>query len=162
MIIVDNHATAVIASVPVASNTSITTISTNVVPFTLDPSNSQSITGTVTLDPADEDGAVLVAAKQTLNPGPTVTVKAQVATLMAGNPVGDYSYALTLPIGAPSLGPYSISLPIPLTAAAQSAVAGVYTVQSSAQTPTTVYATQTSSPVNITAGDQTVDFTLSP
>ncbi len=162
VITADSHATAVIASVPVASSTSITTISTNVVPFTLDPSNSQSITGTVTLDPADDDGAVLVAAKQTLNPGPTVTVKAQVATLMAGNPVGDYSYALTLPIGAPSLGQYGTSLPIPLTAAAQSAVAGVYTVQSSAQTPTTVYATQTSSPVNITAGSQTVDFTLSP
>jgi hypothetical protein len=159
----DDHATSVIATVPVASTTSITPISTKLTPFTLGTSTSQGINGTVTLSPADDGGTVLLAAKQTLNPGPTVTVKLRVATLITGNPIGDYSYALTLPISAPSLGQYSTTLPITLTNAAQSAVAGVYTVQGTGQTATVVYATQTPSPapVNITGGSATENFTLS-
>jgi len=165
----DGRATAVIAAVPVPTSTSVTIISTSVTPFTLQTSTSQSANGTVTLsNPATDDGTVLVAAKQTLNGGPTVTVKSQVAPVLTTTPliIGDYSYNLTLPIGAPWLGQYSTTLPIALTAAAQSAVAGVYTVQGSATvfgTPT-VYATQTPppSPVNITGGSATQDFTLTP
>jgi hypothetical protein len=168
VITANGYATAVIAAVPVASTTSITTISTSTGSFTLQPSNSQSINGTVMLsNPVTDDGTVLVAAKQTLNGGPTVTVKSQVATVLTTTPliIGDYSYNLTLlPIGAPWLGQYSATLPIALTAAAQAAVAGVYTVQGSATvygTPT-VYATQTPppSPVNITGGGATQNFTL--
>ena len=166
----DGYATAVIAAVPVPSTTSITTISTSPAPFTLQPSNSQSINGTVTLsNPATDDGTVLVAAKQTLNGGPLVTVKSQVASVLPTPPliIGDYSYNLTpLPIGAPWRGQYSTTLPIALTAAAQSAVAGLCTVQGSATvygTPT-VYTTQTPppSPVNITGGSATQNFTLTP
>jgi len=163
VITADGHATSVIATVPVTSTTSITPISTKLVPFTLGTSTSQSISGTVTLSPADDGGTVLVAAKQTLNPGPIVTVKSQVATLISGNPIGDYSYALTLPVGAPWLGQYSTTLPITLTAAAQSGVAGVYTVQGIGQTATLDYVTQTPppAPVNITGGSATETFTLS-
>ena len=169
VITADGRATAVIAAVPVPTSTSVTIISTSVTPFTLQTSTSQSANGTVTLsNPATDDGTVLVAAKQTLNGGPTVTVKSQVAPVLTTTPliIGDYSYNLTLPIGAPWLGQYSTTLPIALTAAAQSAVAGVYTVQGSATvfgTPT-VYATQTPppSPVNITGGSATQDFTLTP
>ena len=159
----DGHATAVISGVPVQTDTSITTISTSGAPFTLQISSTQSISGTVTLNPADDDGTVVVAAKQTLNPGPTVTVKSQVAAVLAGNPVGDYGYNnLTLPTAAPSLGQYSTP-PITLTAAAQSTVAKMYTVQGSAQTPTTVYTTQSPlpSPVDITV-IPTQNFTLTP
>ena len=168
VITADGHTTSVIATVPVTSP-GITTISTSAAPFTLQTSTSQSINGTVTLsNPTSDDGTVLVAARQTLNPGPTVTVKSQVASLVTGNPTGDYSYALTLPVGSPSLGQYSTTLPITLTAAAQATVAGVYTVQGSAQTATTtgttVYATQSPSPssVNITGGSATESFTLTP
>ena len=119
-------------------------------------------------NPATDDGTVLVAAMQTLNGGPTVTVKSQVAPVLTTTPliIGDYSYNLTLPIGAPWLGQYSTTLPIALTAVAQSAVAGVYTVLGTATvfgTPT-VYVTQTPppSPVNITGGSATQDFTLTP
>ena len=160
----DGHATDVVAAVPVTTGTSITTISTSTAPFTLASSTSQTLNGTVTLNPADDDGTVLVAAKQTLSGGPTVTVKFQVAAaLTTALPVGDYAYNLTLPVGAPSLGAYSTTLPIPLTAAGQSAVAAVYTVYVSAETTTTVYATQTPSPssVNISAG-ATRNFTLTP
>ena len=55
----DSHATAVISGVPVASDTSITTLSTSGTPFTLASSATQNINGTVTLSPADDDGAVI-------------------------------------------------------------------------------------------------------
>ena len=167
VITADDHATAVIAGVPVQTDTSITTISTDAVPFTLQTSTPQSISGTVTLDPADDDGTVIVAAKQTLNPGPTVIVKSVVATVLdAALPSGDYGYNLTLPTGAPALAAYG-PLPITPTAAAQSTVAKIYTVQGSAQvvttTGTTVYATQTppASSKDITAVS-TQNFTLTP
>lgn len=163
VIAADGHATAVISGVPVQTDTSITPISTSAVPFSLQPSTSQSIGGTVTLNPADDDGTVVVAAKQTLIPGPTVTVKSQVATVLnAAPPIGDYGYNLTLPIGAPSLAAYG-ALPITPTAAAQSTVAKMYTLQGSAQVGTTVYATQTppASAVDITTAPPQ-NFTLAP
>lgn len=164
VITADGHATDVIAAIPVPSSTSITTISTSTAPFTMASSTSQGLDGTVTLDPADDDGTVIVAAKQTLNPGPTITVKFQVATaLINALPVGDYGYNLSLPIGAPSLGQYSTTLPIVLSAGAQSGVAAVYAAYGSAETATVVYTTQTPSPasVNISAG-ATQSFTLTP
>ena len=158
----DGHATAVISGVPVANDTSITTISTSGSPFTLASSATQNINGTVTLNPADDDGAVIVAAKQTLVPGPTVTVKSQVASVITGNPPGDYSYAITLPIGAPSLAAFG-ALPITPSASGQSVVAKMYSVQGSAKTDTTVYTTQTPAPsvADITAVP-TKNFTLTP
>ena len=156
----DSHATAVISGVPVASDTSITTLSTSGTPFTLASSATQNINGTVTLSPADDDGAVIVAAKQTVVPGPTVTVKSQMATVITGNPPGDYSYAMTLPIGAPSLAAFGA---LPITPSASSQSAKMYTVQGSAKTDTTVYTTQTPAPsgADITAVP-TKNFTLTP
>jgi len=168
VITADDHATAVIAAVPVDPAPTITTISTSVVPFTLPSSTSQSIAGMVTLDPADDGGTVIVAAKQSLSGGPTVTVKSAVATVFdAALPIGDYGYNLTLSTGAPALAAYG-PLPITPTDAAQSGVAQIYTVQGSAQvvttTSTTGYATQTPLPsakdITIVA-NQTQDFTLS-
>ena len=168
VITADDHATAVIAAVPVDPAPTITTISTSVVPFTLPSSTSQSIAGMVTLDPADDGGTVVVAAKQSLSGGPTVTVKSAVATVFdAALPIGDYGYNLTLSTGAPALAAYG-PLPITPTDAAQSGVAQIYTVQGSAQvvttTSTTGYATQTPLPsakdITIVA-NQTQDFTLS-
>jgi hypothetical protein len=165
VITADGHATAVIAAVPVPSSTSITTVSTSgapipvVTPPTLEASATHSIGGTVTLNAGTDDETVLVATKQTLNGGPTVTVKSQVATVITATaPTGDYAYALTLlPTAAPSLGPYATPLPIMFTQQPAS-VAGKYTVQASA----TGYATKSSlSPVVISGGDATSqDFTL--
>jgi hypothetical protein len=158
----DSRAIAVISGVPVANDTSIMTINTSGTPFALASSATQNINGTVTLNPADDDGAVIVAAKQTLVPGPTVTVKSQVATVITGNPVGDYSYAITLPIGAPSLAAFG-ALPITPSASSQSAVAKLYTVQGTAKTDTIVYTTQTPAPsvADITSVP-TKSFTLTP
>jgi hypothetical protein len=151
----DGHATAVIAAVPVPSSTSITIVSTNLAPFTLQTSSSQSISGIVTLNPATDDETVFLAAKQTLVSGPTVIVKSQVSILIPDHPMGEYGYTLTLPIAAPSLGQYSTPLPITLTA--QSAVAGKYSVEASA----TGYTTQSVN-LDISAGSATQNFTLTP
>lgn len=166
-------ATAVITGVPVSSGTSVTTISTQLQPFQLQSSAFHTIGDTVTLinPPAlpavddRDDATVTVAAKQALSGGPTVTVRSQVATVNDGvAPVGDYGYGLVLPTAAPSRGSYG-PLPIILSASGQAGVAGFYTVYGSAQTPTTVYATQTPVPssVNISASDKLdQDFTLAP
>jgi hypothetical protein len=157
----DNHATAVISGVPVPTSTSITPISTSAAPIpvvtppTLAASATHNISGTATLNnPPDDDATVVMAAKQTLTGGPTVTIKSVVASLSSGNPVGDYLYALTLPTGVPTLGPYSTSLPIVFTAQPAS-VGGAYAIRGSGQTATTVYATQAPSPllVNISGSD---------
>ncbi len=160
VITADGRATAVIAAVPVASSTSITTVSTSGAPITLSGSTTHDIGGTVTLNnPATDDETVVVAAKQALNGGPTVTVKSQPANVVDGDPPGDFAYKLTLPIAAPSRGPYSTPLPIVFTQQPAS-VAGHYTVQASA----TGYATKSSlSPVDISGGDATSqDFALTP
>jgi hypothetical protein len=168
VITADSHATAVIGGVPVPSSTSTTVISTSGEPVTLNASTTtHSIGGTVTLNPADDDGTVVVAAKQSLSGGPTVTVKLQIAMLKTDttSTVGDYGYnLLVLPAAAPSLGSYSTGLPLPIEFTQQPAsVGGIYSIRGSAQTPTTVYTTQIPSPlsVDITGGnaiDQ--DFTL--
>jgi Domain of unknown function (DUF4382) len=166
VITADNHATAVISGVPVPSSTSITTVSTGGAPIpvvtspALEASATHSISGTVTLDPAIDDETVLIATRQALNGGPTVTVKSQVATVKAATvPPGDYEYGLALPTGAPSLGPYATPLPIVFIRQPPE-VAGHYTVQASAAG----YATKSSlSPVDISGGDATSqDLTLTP
>jgi hypothetical protein len=177
VITANSHATAVIAGVPVPSSTSITAVSTSGQPITLNASaTTHSIGGTVTLiNAADlglDGGTVIVAAKQVLNGGPSVTVKSQVANLKTDTPTsGDYEYnLLTLPTAAPWLGSYSTGLPLPIELTPQPAsVEGVYSIHGSAQTFTadliTVYATQTPSPlsVNISASDAiNQDFTLTP
>lgn len=162
VITADNNATAVIAGVPVASSTSITTISTPTAPFTLQASTTQNIIGTVTLNQATDEEAVFVTTKQalnatsTVNPAPTVTVKSLAATpvLIPINQTGDFSYILTLPTGAPSLAPYG-PLPISPITTGQSGVAGLYTVQAAA----TGYTTQ--SFPNIATGT-TRNFDLIP
>jgi len=164
VITADDHATAVIATVPVDPAPAITPISTSGAPFPLATSSTQGVSGTVTLNPADDDGSVIVAAKQALSPSPSVTVKSVVASVLdAGAPLGDYSYEVTLPIAAPWRGVYG-PLPITLTDAAQAAVAKTYTVKGSAQVDTTVYETQAPAPSakDITVlANQTQDFTLS-
>lgn len=165
VITADGRATAVIAAVPVPSSTSITTVSTSgapipvVTPPTLEASAIHNISGTVTLNPATDDETVVIAARQALNSGPTVTVKSQTANIVTGDPPGDFVYNLTLPTAAPSLGPYSTPLPILFTQQPAS-VAGHYTVQASA----TGYATKSSlAPVDISGGDAaSQDFTLTP
>ncbi len=125
VITANGRATAVIAGVPVTSASTITAVSTAAARLALPPlSATQSVSGTVTLNPTSTEVAS-VAAKQTFGTGPTVTVLEQAVDLLSGN------YVLTLPIGAPLLGQYGLgSLPIAFTA--QTAAAGKYAVAASA------------------------------
>jgi hypothetical protein len=150
VITADNHATAVIATVPVASTTSVVNVSVSGTPITLPVSAIHTVSGTATLLPSSTEVAY-VAAKQTVPPA--VTVKTVAADGSAPS-----TYSLTLPIVAPMLGQYSTGmLPIVFTAA-QSGVAGIYTVEASA----TGYVTQ-SLPENILTTDATTqDFSLAP
>jgi hypothetical protein len=156
VITADNHAIAVISGVPVPSATSITPISTKSAPFFLASSTpSRTITGNATLNPATDDVTVLVAAKQALNGGATVTVRSRPTTLIDGNPEGDSTYLLEqLPPVAPALASFG-PLPITPSSATQGSVAGKYSVQAAA----TGYASQ-SSDKDLSATNQTHDFSL--
>jgi uncharacterized protein DUF4382 len=166
-------ATSVVAGVPVPSSTAITTISTKNQPFQLPSSGFHTIGDTASLinppsPPSDDrdDATVVVAATQSLSGGPAViTVRAQVATQKDDTAtVGDYGCGLILPTAAPSLASYG-PLPIVPSASAQAAVAGLYTIRGSAQTPTTSYSTQNPPPasVDVSGGDNlNQDFTLAP
>ena len=149
----NGRATAVIASVPVATTTSIVMVSTSAARITLPVSDTHKISGTAILNPANPATVVDVAAKQTFGATPTVTVKSVAADELASG-----AYALTLlPIGEPLLGQYSATLPLPIALVTQVGMAGQYAVEASASG----YQTQTVSK-NIFAADATQDFILVP
>jgi hypothetical protein len=122
------------------------------------------IAGTITLNPADDDGSVLVAAEQSLVGGPTVTIRGQAATVLVTTAqAGDYQYDLTLPAVAPALGKFSAILPINITSAGQTG--GGYEISATGQTSSVLYATQVPSPstANISNGDAlSQNLTLTP
>ena len=145
----DGYATAVIAGVPVTGATSTVAVSTQMNPITLPTSATATVGGTVMLSPPTSNVVAFVAAQQTLNGGPLVTVKSQSVDQMYG------TYSLTLPTDAPLLGQYATSLPLTLSSAAQASVAGQYAIQASADG----YATQ-SAAVDFSAAIPPLDFTL--
>ena len=147
----NGHATAVIAAVPVASTTSIATLSSSAVPITLPLSATHIVSGTATLNPASSTEVAYVAAKQAIGTVPIVTVKS-----VAADDLAPGAYALTLPVAAPMFGQYATGM-LPISFAAQSGVAGTYTVEASA----TGYQTQSVSQ-SISAADATQNFTLAP
>ena len=149
----NGRATAVIAAVPVASTTSVVTLSTSAAPITLPVSATRIVSGTATLNPTSLTEVTYVAAKQTFGTAPIVTVKFVAANDDSTTTLG--AYTLTLPVGAPMFGQYSATLPIVL--APQATVAGKYTVEASA----TGYQTQSVSK-DISAADATQNFTLVP
>ncbi len=149
------RSTAVIATVPVPTTTSVTAVSNNITPITLPISTTQNVSGTAVLNPTSSTAVAYVAAKQTVGTVPIVTVKFVAANDDPTTTLG--AYTLTLPIGAPLLAPYGTTPP-PLVFTPQAGVAGIYTVEASA----TGYQTQSVSGVNISAGNATQNFTLVP
>jgi Domain of unknown function (DUF4382)/Carboxypeptidase regulatory-like domain len=148
----DNSAASVIGAVPVTASAT-TAISTTAAPIALALSNTGSIGGTVTMNPASTTEAAYVSAKQAFASGPTVTVKYQGADLVTG------AYTLAkLPLAAPQYAVYSTTLPLAFNASAGVAP-GQYTVEASANG----YAAKSVSAVDISAADQTgVNLTLTP
>ena len=152
----NGRATAVIATVPVASTTSIVNVSNNVTPITLPVSATHVISGTEVLNPTNADVIAYAAAKQTSATAPIVTVTVKVVAADDSSTPAPGFYSLTLPTGAPLFVLYSATLPI--TPLAQAGVAGKYTVEASA----TGYTTQLSAVMDISALDATKNFVLVP
>ena len=148
----DGRTTKVIATVPVASETSITPLSTSAAPITLPVSTTtptfRTISGTVTLNPLNSEEVAQVTAKQTLGISPTVTVKSRAADLSDG------TYALALPFDAPLLGLYGTGI-LPIAFSAHPLETGLYAVEASA----TGYAT-VSADADISTVDAIINFTL--
>ncbi|MBI3286110.1 MAG: DUF4382 domain-containing protein [Burkholderiales bacterium] len=147
VITADDSATAVVATVPVASTTSVTTLSTSGAPISLAAAATpdRSISGTVILTPASSVAAY-VAAKQSFAAGPTVTVKYQGANLTTG------AYTLSLPSVAPQLAAYSTTLPLAfVTKTDTTPGTGKYNMEATVGVITQVYSFN---PVNISSGDQ--------
>lgn len=152
VITADGRATAVVAGVPVPSTTSVVMVSGSggpTPPITMPASTTGTISGTVTLNPVSATEVATVAAKQAFANGPTVTVKSQFVD-MSGN------YLLSLPVGAPLMGPYGAGT-LPITLSAQSTVAGKYTVEASALGYTTQSAAK-----DISTANAAQSFTLIP
>jgi len=153
----DGMATSVVGTVPVASTTSTTVLSTSAAPISLTAGNLPgSISGIVTLSPPTTGEAAFVSAKQTFATGQTVTVKYAGADLQLG------TYTISnLPTVAPMYAPYSATLPLVFAASTTTTPGtGKYTVSAAAAGYTSVtYAT----PVDILVANATnVNFTLTP
>lgn len=148
VITADGHATAVIAGVPVETETSVTGISTADAPISLPASETGQISGTVTLDPESTEVAS-VAARQAFDGGPTVTVKTQNVDPMPGG------YSLPLTVAAPWRGEYGDGT-LPIKLVEQNDLAGKYIVKASANG----YTPQESEVLDISTEDKTKDFTL--
>jgi hypothetical protein len=149
VITADGHASAIIAGVPVSTVTSTVQVSTREVPISLPTSSTRTISGTVALNPVDPTGAAVVKAKQTIG-ATTVTIKMQNADQVSG------AYSLSLPVAAPVLGQFGTGA-LPITLVEQTAAAGAYSVEASADG----YSTQ-SVGKDISATDATQDFVLVP
>ncbi|MBI3478933.1 MAG: DUF4382 domain-containing protein [Nitrosomonadales bacterium] len=154
----DSHATAIIASVPIASASSVVNVSTSGTPITLPLSVTHTVSGVAAtsgvpaVSPSGTAASVYVAAKQALSAALSVIVKT-VAADDTSTPPG--AYALVLPAEAPRLGTYTATLPISFSA--QSGVAGLYSIVASA----TGYQPQ-SAAVAISSVDATKSFALIP
>jgi len=156
VITADNSATAVISTVPVASTTSTVMVSSSAAPINLlaAATGPGVISGTVTLNPPSSTEVAFVTAKQSFAAGPTVAVKYQGVDVSTG------AYALTLPIVAPQLAPYSATLPLVFTTQTNTVPGtGKYKVEAAANG----YVTQTAASVDIsTVNQNAVNFTLTP
>lgn len=155
VITADNKAATVIGTVPVATTSSNTALSTSAAPINMSDSAMQSISGVVTMTPPSTTEAAYVAAKQGIGSGPTVTVRYKGADLATG------AYTIDkLPVAAPQYAVYSATLPL-VFAPAASVTPGVgkYKVDASANG----YAVKSVESVDVSAAAATgVNFTLTP
>lgn len=155
VITADDHATSVIAAVPVASTATTTALNTSVAPLSMATSAMGSIGGIIALTPPSTTEVAFISAKQTFPSGPTVIVKYKGADLTTG------AYIIgKLPTAAPQFATYSATAPLVFTANTTTTPGtGKYIVEASA----TGYKTVTLPLVDISATSQTaINFALVP
>lgn len=155
VITADGNAASVIGTVPVATTSSITTLSTAAAPISLVAGATGSISGSATTTPASSTEPVFVAAKQSFAAGPTVTIKYQGADLTTGV----YTIA-NLPVAAPRYTVYSATLPLVFSQHLTTTPGtGKYKLDASA----TGYTTRSIALVDISVASQSnVNFALLP
>ncbi|HEU4374666.1 MAG TPA: hypothetical protein VFS02_14305, partial [Telluria sp.] len=154
VITADGNAASVVGAVPVATTSSITTLSTAAAPINLVAGANGSISGTATTTPASTTEPVFVAAKQTFAAGPTVTIRYQGADLTTGA----YTIA-NLPVAAPQYSVYSATLPLVFAPNLTTLGAGKYMLEAAA----TGYTAKSMPLVDISVANQTnVNFALLP
>ncbi|MEO7497189.1 MAG: DUF4382 domain-containing protein [Massilia sp.] len=143
----DGRGAAVIGAVPVASTSSVITLSNATTPVVLATSTTRNIGGVVTRTPANTTSPAYVSAKQSIINGPTVTLKTMATDLAAGA----YTIA-NLPILAPQYMPYTATL-APVFTSQPSVLPGVakYLVEATAAG----YTTKSIASVDITTASQT-------
>ena len=148
----NGRATAVVGAVPVATTTSVTVLSSSLLPIKLPASpESRTVSGTAVLSPPNALVDTFVAARQSFGTAPTVTVKSVMADDLAAG-----AYTLTLPTSAPLFSPYAIGWSSSLLLA-QTATAAMYNIEASALgSQTRVYAK------DLTTADAMQTFTLTP
>lgn len=162
VITADGRATAVIAGVPVANSTSVTTINGTGAPIMLETSAMQTVTGAAVLNPTSTTVDANVAAKQTFGvlpaPTTTVTVKSVIADDLAAG-----AYTLNLPTAEPWFATYDAAATSPAPSfvlTEQTGMAGMYAVAASA---TGYTSTPSSIDVDISGGPATdQNFALAP
>ncbi|MCE3606994.1 DUF4382 domain-containing protein [Massilia sp. P8910] len=135
---------AVIGSVPVASTTGTTAVSTAAAPINLPVSLTRTISGTVTLSPVSATVKPYVKVLQTIAAGKTVVIQGRDAG--AG---GAYSVS-ALPVAAPQYASYGASLPLTFGPVVPVQGVGGYRVDALA----TGYVFKTVSVVDVAAGDK--------
>jgi hypothetical protein len=153
VITADGRAASVISGVPVASTASTTVVSTVDAPITMVASTVGSVSGFVTLNPANADVPAFVAATQSFARGPTVTIRFQGADIATG------AYTIgQLPLAAAQFAFFRRNLPLSFDPnPVMTPGVGQYSVDASASG----YLTQSQAPVDITTTDQaSIDFTL--
>ena len=147
VITADGRATAVVASVPVTTGTTV--VSGTATAIVLPASAMNEVAGTVAASTAGGTGTVAVTdatvgALQEVRAGTIVQVASTAVDAV------DASYALRLPVAAPVLAPYATT---GLSFAAQPAAAGKYRVQAAAAGRTPVQQA-----LDLAAGDATLDL----
>lgn len=150
-------ATAVIADVPIATPTSIVSVSTTRAPIDLLPAATapHSISGSIALVPVSKTEAGYATVQQSFLSGPTVTVSCESADMLSGV----YKTA-DLPSVAPQLGQYTPELPIVFATQNDTFPGtGRYLVEASANG----YSSQINPSVDVRLADQfDINFTLAP
>lgn len=153
VITADARATTVISSVPVATATTTTPVSTSAAPIALQATTAnRDISGRITY-PTGYADAGYVAAQQSFSAGPKVTVRYQGVDVSTG------AYTLAnLPTGTPLLAAYGPTLPLTFNAKADTTPGtGKYAAEATAAG----LASKSVPSVDLTAGSQAnVDFSL--
>lgn len=132
-----------ITGVPVTTG-AVTQVSSSTTPIAVTASGMRNISGTASPATAQP----MLRATQTYSSGPKIEVAFKSADMTSG------AYTLAVPTAAPLIGAYGTGT-LPIALSADTAVAGKYTIESSASG----YATQSAN-VDVSASDASQSFTL--